>query len=114
MPQHGRFDPPHRLSLGDARVRDAIHVTIQQRLLVFGSELPVMRHLFVMIVRDEIEDVLLEIRAGATDRMDLVAADHLRERHPDLGGRHRAGDGHKHFPAAIEMADVVVGCSAEC
>src|SRR5207248_8398137 len=36
-------------------------------------------------------------------------ADHLRERHADLRGGHRSGDGDEHLSAALQMADVIVG-----
>ena len=72
MAQHSRFDPPHRLSLGDARVRDAIHVTIQQRLLVFGSELPVMRHLFVMGAQRVLAEIIPQISPHGVDVIGIV------------------------------------------
>ena len=36
----------------------------------------------VFVVRDQIEDVFFEIGGGARDRMNLAAADHLRQRNP--------------------------------
>src|SRR5947207_594713 len=50
-----------------------------------------------------------EVRAGATDGVDLSLTNHFRERQTDLGGRHRAGESHQHRAAAIEMPDVVIG-----
>jgi hypothetical protein len=58
-------------------------------------------------VRDEVEDVLLEIRAGATDRGDLPLPDHLREREAELGGRHRPRQRDQHLPPLLEVLVVV-------
>ena len=70
---------------------------------VVRREIAVVRHALVVIVRDEIEDILLEIRAGADDRVHLVLADHLRERDAELGGAHRAGERHQHLAAGGEV-----------
>jgi hypothetical protein len=53
-----------------------------------------------VVVRDEVEEVFLEVRPGAADGVDLIAADHLGERPTEFGGAHRAGEGHEH-PAAV-------------
>ena len=65
--EHRRLDPPHRLFLGDAGVGDAVHVPLEQRLLVGRRQVAVVRHALVVVVRDEVEDVLLEVGAGAAD-----------------------------------------------
>ncbi len=101
--EHRLLDPPHRLHLRDAGVGHAIHVPGEQLLLVLRRQLPVMRHALVVVVRDEIENILLEVRAGADDQVHLVAPDHLRERDAELGGRHRARERHQHFAAGGEM-----------
>ncbi len=59
-----------------------------------------------MVVRDEVEDVLLEIRARAADRMDLAAADHLGERQAELGRAHGARERHEHLPAGVEVPHI--------
>ncbi len=46
---------------------DAVHVALEQRLLIGGREVAVVRHALVVVMGDEIEDVLLEVRAGAAD-----------------------------------------------
>ena len=107
--QHGGLDPAHRFHLGDAGIGDAIHVALEQRFLVGGREVAVVGHALVVIVRDEIEDVLLEVRAGAADGGDLVLPDHFRERETELGGAHRAGQGHEHLAAAGEVGLVALG-----
>ena len=62
-----------------------------------------MRDALVMIVRDEIVNVFLEIRAGAADAVDFVLADHFGERKSQLGRAHRAGQRDQHLAAACEM-----------
>ena len=57
-------------------------------------------------MRDEVEDVLLEIRARAADRVHLVAADHLGERQAELGRAHGARERDEHLPAAVEVLHV--------
>ena len=101
--EHRLLDPPHRLHLRDARVGHAIHVPGEQLLLVPWRELPVVRHPLVVVVRDEIENILLEVRAGTDDQVHLVATDHLRQRDAELGGRHCARDRHQHLAAGGEV-----------
>ncbi len=62
-----------------------------------------MRHPLVVVVRDEIENILLEICAGADDQVHLVATDHLGQRDAEFGGRHRARERHQHFAAGGEV-----------
>ena len=82
---------------------------VEQRLLVLGGQVAVVRHALVVVVRHEVEDVLLEIGAGAADGVDLVLADHLGEREAELGGAHGAGERHQHLAALLEVAPVGVG-----
>ena len=44
-----------------------------------------------MVVRDEIENILFEVRAGGADPVNFVLPDHFREREPQLRRAHRAG-----------------------
>jgi hypothetical protein len=108
--EHRVLDAPHRLHLGDAGVGDAVHVPVEQRLLVLGRQLPVVRHALVVVVGDQVEHVLLEVRAGAADRVDLALADHLREADPELRRAHRPTQGHEHLPAARQVPVVALGC----
>jgi hypothetical protein len=62
----GGLDAAHGLALGDARVGHAVHVPVQQILLVLGREVAVVRHALVVVVGDEIEDVLLQVRPVQT------------------------------------------------
>ena len=84
------LDAAHRFLFGDARVRDAIQVVIEQFDFLRGREIAVMRHALVMVVRDEIVDVLFQVGAGAANSVNLVLADHLGERKAQLGRAHRA------------------------
>ena len=108
MPQHRRLDAPHGLPLRDAGIGDPVHVPLEQRLLVFRAQLPVMRHALVAFVGHEVEDVLLQVRPGARDGVHLVLADHLGQGDPQLRRRHRAGQGDQHLVPGGEMAVVVL------
>ena len=55
-------------------------------------QIAVMRHALVVRVRHQVEDVLLEVGAGAADRVHLARADHLGERDAELRRAHRAGE----------------------
>jgi hypothetical protein len=79
---------------------------VEQRLLVGGREVAVVRDALIVIVRDEIEDILFEVRAGAADGVDFPHADHLRERDAQLRGAHRPSDSHEHHAATVEMRTV--------
>ena len=68
-------------------------MAVKQGFLLARRKMPVMRHALVIIVRDEVENVLLQIRAGAGDEMHFVAADHLGQREAEFGGAHRARRG---------------------
>ena len=57
-------------------------------------------------MRDEIENVLFEIRAGAGDELHLVLPNHFGEREAEFGGAHRAAERDHHFAALVEMRDV--------
>ena len=57
-----------------------------------------MRHALVMIVRDEIVNVLFQIRAGAANSVDFVLANHFGERKAQLGGAHGARERDEHLP----------------
>ena len=103
------FDAPERLFLGDAGVGDAVEVAAQQRFLVRGAELPVMRQALVVLVRHQVEDVFLEIRAGAGNGVHIALADHRGERQAELRGAHGAGERHQHAPALVDVLPVGLG-----
>ena len=50
---------------------------------VSGSQVAVVRNALVVIVRDEVENVLFQIRAGAADGVNFVLPDHLGKRKPN-------------------------------
>src|SRR5690606_19095269 len=54
---------------------------------------------------DEVEEILLQVGAGAGDGVHLPLADHLREGNADLRGAHRAGEGQHHLAVLLEMLD---------
>ena len=72
-----RLDPAHRLHLGDAGVRHAVHVALQQTHLIGGSEVAVVGDALVVVVSDEVEDILLEVGTRAADGVHLALTDHL-------------------------------------
>jgi hypothetical protein len=55
-------------------------------------------------MRHEVEDVFLEVGAGAADGVDLALPDHLGQRDAELRRAHRAGERQEHHAALIEMA----------
>ena len=112
--QHHTLDAAHCLHLGYARVGDAIHVTIEESVLVGGSEIAIVRDALIEIVRDEIEDVLFQIGARATDGMHLVLADHLGKRPAEFRGAHCAGHGNEHLAAGFEVGAICIGGIDHC
>jgi hypothetical protein len=107
--EHDLLDPPHCLHFRNAGIRNAVQVTREQRSFVLRRQIAIVRHALVVIVRDEIEDVFLEIRTGARNRLHLVLPDHFSERDAQLSGAHRAGNRHEHFSAAFEVRCIRVG-----
>ena len=74
----------------------------EQRLLVGGRQIAIVRDALVEIVRNQIENIFFEIRAGAADAMNFVLADHLGQREPEFGRAHRAREGHEHLAARCQ------------
>ena len=103
------FDAAHRFHFGNAGVRDAVHVSLEKRLFIGRREVAVVRDALVKIMRDEIENVLLEIRARADDAVDFSLTDHLGEGNSQLGRAHRTGEGHEHDATRVEVACVGFG-----
>ena len=102
------LEAAHRFLFRNRGVGHPVQVPLEQTLLVVARELAVARQPLVVIVRDEVEEIFLEVGAGAGDRVHFVLADHLGQRHSELGGAHGAGDGHEHPAARVEVADVSV------
>ncbi len=99
----------HRLFFGDAGVGDPVEVTVEQRLFIGASEVAVVGDADVVVVRHQIEDVLLEVGAGAADAVDLSLADHFGQRQPDLGGGHGARQRQEHPAAVVDVLDIAPG-----
>ena len=90
-------------------VRHAVHVPIEQILLIGGGEMAVVRNALVIVVRDQVENILLQIRARADDGVDFVLTDHRRERDAEFGGGHRARQRHEHLAAGLEVGLIALG-----
>ena len=102
----GFFNSAHRFHFRYARVGDAVHVPVEERFLLGRREIAVVRDPLVKIVSDEIKHVLFQIRAGATDRVNLVAPDHFSQRQTKLRGAHCTPNRHKHPAARSKMSHV--------
>ena len=84
-------------------------MTPHQIFLRLGAQLPVIWNSFVLAAGNEVEEILLEVGAGAGDGVNFVLTDHFRERYAKLSRAHRSGQRDHHFSAMIEMSDVGVG-----
>ncbi len=104
--EHHGLDAPHRLVFRDTRVRHAVEVTVEQQLLVLRRQVAVARQPLVVRVRHEVEDVFLEVGAGAADGVHLSLANHLGERDSQLRRAHRACERHHHRSTRLEVGDV--------
>ncbi len=82
---------------------------VQKRLLVGGVEIAVVRHADIVVMRDEVEDVLLKVCAGAGNGVNFVLPDHLGEAEAEFGRAHGPCHGEKHFAAVVQMAFVALG-----
>ncbi len=107
--EHGGFEAAHGLHFGDAGVGHAVHVAVEQRLLIVRGEVAVVRHALVEVVRDEVEEILFEVGTGAGDAVHLVLPDHFGKTEAEFGGAHRAGEGHEHLAPGVEMTTVALG-----
>src|SRR5439155_17732084 len=74
------------------------------------TQLPIIRNALVLATRNEIKEVLLQIRAGAGYGMDFILTNHFRQGYSQLGRAHCASERDHHFPAAVKMR--VVGISS--
>ena len=107
--EHDVFDSTDGLFLGNAGVGHAVQVPRQQLLFVLRGQLPVVWDTHIVVVRDEVEDVFLEVGARAANRMHLIPANHLRQRETEFGRAHGAGQCHEHHPAVIDVLLIGVG-----
>lgn len=82
---------------------------LEQGHLVGAGQVAVVGDPLVKIMGHKIEDILLEVRAGAADRMDLVLADHLGEGKTEFRRAHRTRDREEHRAPFVEMGRVAMG-----
>ena len=87
----------------DAGIGHAIEMLLEELFLVLTGQIAVTRNPAVMVVRDEIVNVLFQIRAGATDGMNFVLTDHLRKGEPHFRRTHRARQGDQHATAIVQQ-----------
>ena len=95
--------------LGNAGVRHPVHPPLVEGHFVRGRESPPVLNDLVLVVGKEVEDVLLQIRPGAGDGVDLSGSDHPGQDDPQLPGGHGPGQGHQHLPAGIDVGLVCRG-----
>jgi len=99
---------PDRRDLIGRRLRRRIGPAIEEHE-ARGKLLRVPRHLRALArVIDAQPHAVEQFR-----QRQPAGSDHLRQRQADFRGGHRAGDGHQHLSAAIEMADVIIGCGSQ-
>src|SRR5207237_10637227 len=77
------LDPADGFLFGNAGIGHAIQMAFQKLLFLLRAELAVVWKTLVFGARDQIEEVLLQIRAGAGDGMDFVLTNHLRQRNTE-------------------------------
>src|SRR5439155_230481 len=103
---HYSFDPANGFLFRNARVSDPIQMTTKQLFFFLRTQLTIIRQADVLAARDQIKKIFLQVRSCARDGMDLVPANHFRERNTELGGAHSARECDHHFSTAVEMRDV--------
>ena len=111
------LDTPHHV-LGNASVGHSVQLLLEQRLLFGRAEIPVAWHAHIVLMRDQIEHIFLQIGTRAANRMNLVSPNHLRQGNPQFGGAHGPGHGQKHFAPARQQLlpdprGIAQGCGVE-
>jgi len=84
-------------------------MAFQKRFFVGRTQFAVIRQTLVFRSRHEIEQVFLQIRAGAGNGVDFVLTNHFRERNAELGRAHRARERDHHFAAVFEVVAISLG-----
>ena len=100
------LEPAHGFFFGDSGVGDAVEMALEQLLFVGPRELAIPRQPLVMVVRDVVEEIFLEVGAGAADTVNLPLADHLRQGHAELRRAHGARERDQHLAAGVEVLHV--------
>jgi hypothetical protein len=76
---------------------------LEKLFLIFGGQVPILRNPPVMIMSDKVVDILLEIRPGTADRMNLPLTDHFGEGKPQFCRAHGPGQSDKHPTPACNV-----------
>jgi hypothetical protein len=88
-------------------VGDPVELPVEECLLVGRCQVAVVGDPDVVVVGHQVEQVLLEVGAGAADGVHLALPDHLGQGQAELGGGHGAGQGDQHAPVIVE--ELLVG-----
>lgn len=107
--QHGKLYAPHRFFLGNAGVGHTVHVPGEQFLFHLRCQVAVARHAFVIIVRDEVENILFKICARAGDGVHFVLSNHLGKGKPEFRRAHGSCERHEHAATAVEQGLISPG-----
>ena len=99
------LDGPNGRLFGNANIGDPVQLTLEEVHFVGGSKVLVVWDLDVSITSDEVEDILLQVGAGAGDGGDVPGPDHVGQGTPDFGGTHRTGQGQKNTSTLSEVVD---------
>src|SRR6266542_1588504 len=83
-------------------------MTPQEFFLMLRRQFAIMRNPFILAACDEVEEVLLEVGAGAGNSVHFVPPNHFCERHAQFGSAHCPGERNHHFPASLKMRGVGV------
>ena len=78
----------------------------QQIGFVLRGQIAIMWHTLVEIVRHQIKQILLQIRAGTRNNLHFIAPNHLGQRNAKLGGTHRARQCNHHLAIIRQMFGV--------
>jgi hypothetical protein len=103
------FDPADRFAFGNACIRDAVQVLIEELPFVGRRQVAIVRNADVVIVRDQIKNVFFEVVRRTRHGVDFVLANHVGQREPDLGRTHRAAHREEHFFALAQVLAPALG-----
>ena len=80
----------------NAGVGHSIEGPAEEILFGLRGQVSIVGDAEILVVRHQVEEILLQVGSGATDGVDLFLPNHLRQADPDLGGAHGPGQGHQH------------------
>jgi hypothetical protein len=107
--EHLLLDGTKRLVFWNARVGDAIEARVFEFFLLLGRQISPVGNPPVVVMCDEIEDILFEVRAGTTDSVYGIATNHLGERQTEFRRAHRARERDEHFAATLDVPNIPIG-----